>query len=213
MLPICYETSPVPLTRITIDNICRHIHIKIISSLWQWTYRSVLSRGVYRLPASDHLWQRTHWFREKKQNNPSILSTPNIVGKGTSPKPHITNKRSIISDTPCPFKNPSLVIRDHWDITPRTLIKWEIRMPKRKRPKDRSADCINWKIFQIYKLNMVSVKVKWPQKLNKLFSSEYSKQRFESLKLLLLDPNVPLESSSCVNSRKVPDHNVPTTVW
>ena len=49
-------------------------------------------------------------------------------------------------------------------------------------------------------------------KFNKLFRSEYSKQSFESLKLLLWDPNVPLESSSCVNSRKVPDHNVPTTV-
>ena len=61
----------------------------------QGTSRSGLSRGVYRLPESDHLCHRTHRFRKKK-DDPTLPSTPNNVGKGTSPKPTRPNSRSNI---------------------------------------------------------------------------------------------------------------------
>ena len=89
------------------------------------------------------------------------------------------NLKIFIRITPMNLRKPSLVIRDHRDITPRTLINREISMTKRKRIMIRSPDYMNWKIYQIYKLYMVSLKVKWPNTFNKLSGSEYIKQCFE----------------------------------
>ena len=107
------------------------------------------------------------------------------------------------------LKIPSLAIKDHWDITQRTLIKRELSMPKRKRAMIRSTDYANCEIYQIFNLNMASVIIKLPNKFNNLSGSEKFKQCFKFSKLFIWGTNVTLESSSWRNNRQVPHQKVP----
>ena len=81
----------------------------------------------------------------KEQPLPMILYPNRVINRNMNPQRNWDVQKwnqleNILHEYTYELKIPSLVMRDHWDITPRTLINRKLSMPKKKRTMSCSVE-------------------------------------------------------------------------